>query len=200
MSGRVVVVASGHTERLALPHLVDHLKNQGTVVCEVRIPSQHAKLDVGTAETIIKAAWYRSMPKPDKFVVLVDTDGADPRSATEPLREELSRRLRNLDALVLVCYAQWHLESWYFGDAKMLREHLGRDLGSVDPTRPDRIENPKQHLKNLLGDRLYTAAVSKEIARILDAETIAARSPSFRGFIEAVENGGVRISDHSRAE
>ena len=194
MSGRVVVVASGQTERRALPHLVAHLRSQGTVICEVRIPAQYAKLDAGTAESAIKAAWFRSMPKPDKFVVLVDTDGADPKSVTEPLREDLSRRLRKLGAPVLVCYAQWHLESWYFADAKRLRGYLGRDLGSVDDTRPDDILNPKQHLKNLLGTRLYTAAVSEKIARTLDAETIAARSPSFRGFVEAVENGGVHAA------
>ena len=194
MSGRVVVVASGNTERLALPYLVGRLENRGVVVYEVRIPSQHAKLDAGTAETAIKAAWYRNAPRPDKFVVLVDTDGADPKSVTEPLREELSRRLRKLGAPVLVCHAQQHLESWYFADARRLREYLGRDLGSVDPTRPDDILNPKQHLKNLLGDCLYTADLSREIAKVLDAETIAARSPSFRGFVEALENGGAHAA------
>ena len=63
-----------------------------------------------------------------------------------------------------------------------------RDLGNVDDSRPDEIENPKLHLKNIL-DQVYTARVSEEIARALDAETIARRSPSFRGFLAALLNG-----------
>ena len=51
------------------------------------------------------------------------------------------------------------------------------------------IQNPKLHLKNLLGDRVYNARVSEDIARRLDATTITARSPSFDGFREAVING-----------
>lgn len=70
-----------------------------------------------------------------------------------------------------------------------LRSYLGRDLGSVDPSRPDEIQNPKHHLKQLLEDRLYTAVVSEEIARRLDGPTIADRSPSFRRLQEAVKNG-----------
>ena len=63
-----------------------------------------------------------------------------------------------------------------------------RDLGNVDDSRPDEIENPKLHLKNILG-QVYTARVSEEISRALDAETIARRSPSFRCFMEALLNG-----------
>ena len=72
-----------------------------------------------------------------------------------------------------------------------LRGFLGRDVGSVDASKPDEIQNPKLHLKNLLGDRVYTAPLSEEIARTLDAATIAQRSPSFQGFLEAVTNGSV---------
>jgi hypothetical protein len=60
---------------------------------------------------------------------------------------------------------------------------------SADPSKPDEIQNPKLHLKHLLGERVYTAVISEEIARNLKAETIAQRSPSFRGFLEAVRNG-----------
>ena len=87
-------------------------------------------------------------------------------------------------------YAQWHLEAWYFADAANLRRYLGgRNLGSVDTSQPDNIQNPKLHLKNLLSDETYTSRVSEEIATGLDAKTIAQRSLSFRGFLEAVKNG-----------
>ena len=72
-----------------------------------------------------------------------------------------------------------------------LRSYLKRDLGRVDDSRPDEIEDPKLRLKNIL-DQVYTARVSEEIARALDAENIARRSPSFRGFLEAVLNGVAR--------
>ena len=90
---------------------------------------------------------------------------------------------------VLVAYAQQHLESWYFADSKNLREYLGRSLGSADPSSPDTIHDPKRHLINLLGGRVYTARTSEEIAKRLDGRTIEERSPSFSGFVEALRNG-----------
>ena len=88
-------------------------------------------------------------------------------------------------------HAQRHLEAWYFADGGNLRSYLKRDLGRIDDSRPDEIENPKLHLRNIL-DQVYTARVSEEIARVLDAENISRRSPSFRGFLEALLNGVAR--------
>ena len=88
-------------------------------------------------------------------------------------------------------YAQWHLEAWYFADIAALRQYLGRAPGDIDPSNPDEIQNPKHHLRNLLGDRIYTAVVSEEIARTLHPQVIAQRSPSFDGFLDAVRNGKV---------
>lgn len=62
-------------------------------------------------------------------------------------------------------------------------------VGSVDTSKPDEIQNPKLHLKQLLGDRVYTARVSEEIALELHGPTIAHRSPSFEGMVRAVLNG-----------
>ena len=84
-------------------------------------------------------------------------------------------------------YAQQHLEAWYFGDTANLRA-FGAP-GHIDTSKPDESENPKGHLKNVLDDRVYTARISEEIAMSLDPKTIAGRSPSFRGFLEAVKNG-----------
>ena len=96
-----------------------------------------------------------------------------------------------MSAPVMFAYAQWHLEAWYFADAAHLREYLGRNLGSIDLTRPDDFQNPKLHLRHLLADRStqYTAVISEEIARRLDAATIAQNNPSFAGFRDAVVNG-----------
>ena len=143
-------------------------------------------------QSLIRAAWYGSFDSPpDKFVVLVDTDGKSPSEALAPFRD-LPGRLRDVTAMVLFVYAQWHLEAWYFGDAANLRDYLGGALGSVDTSKPDEIENPKLHLRKLLSNQrgsVYTARVSEEIAGKLDAQTISQRSPSFRGFMDAVMNG-----------
>ncbi|MGA2701261.1 MAG: hypothetical protein ABSH35_09200, partial [Isosphaeraceae bacterium] len=72
---------------------------------------------------------------------------------------------------------------------KLARDLRNGHLGSVDASKPDEIQNPKQHLKQLLRERAYTAVVSEEIARTLDPRTIDQRSPSFHGFAEAVRNG-----------
>ena len=194
MAKHVVVVASGETERRALPHLVSHLRSQGIHVVEVRIPARNRPLNIANAEKLIKAAWYGHSGKPpDKIVLLVDVDGKDPVEALRLFEEQLPGRLgSDVRASIQYAYAQWHLEAWYFADAANLRKYLGRDLGSIDPTRPDEIENPKLHLKHLLTDTRpiqYTAVIAEEIARSLDAQTMAQRSPSFLGFLDAVVNG-----------
>ena len=189
---RVVVIASGETERRALPHLVTHL---ATIQLDVRIPKRNAQLNVQVVNQQIAAAWWETPNPPDKFVVLADVDGKTPDEVLTSFRAE-TRAPAGVQGQVpvLFAYAQWHLEAWYFADAGNLREYLGHAPGDVDTSLPDQIENPKNHLKHLLTDRVYTAQVSEEIARKLDAETIAQRSPSFRGFLEAVMNGD---SDHT---
>ena len=193
MPKRVVVIASGQTERRALPLLVSHLRDKGISIDDVRIPPSNGALNAQMALKLISAAWYGTAGgPPGKFVILVDTDGADPDEALAPFRKDLPGRLDvDIDANIQYAYAQRHLEAWYFADAANLRDWLGRALGSVDTSKPDEIQNPKLHLKNVLGNRVYTARVSEEIARTLDASTIAQRSPSFKGFLEAVMNGNL---------
>ena len=199
MAKRVIVIASGETERRALPILATHLLGPDVSIYEVRIPPRNGPLNVGMAERLMKAAWYASPEPPDKFVLLIDLDGANPAEKMLPFENKLPERLANeVRATVLYAYAQWHLEAWYFADAANLRDYLGRALGSVDTSKPDEIQNPKLHLKNLLDDRVYTAGVSQEIANKLDAQTIAQRSPSFQGFLSAVMNGNP-VGDASRA-
>lgn len=189
---KVIVLASGETERHALPFLLKHLQSRGISVEGVRIPPRNKALSVAMAEKLIKAAWYEllSGDPPDKFVVLLDVDGKPPDQVLNPFKK-LSESLRvHIGAAIQCAYAQWHLEAWYFADARNLRNYLGRRaLGAVDTTKPDEIHNPKHHLKNLLGDRVYTARVSKEIASRLDASVIKTRSPSFKGFLDEVMNG-----------
>ena len=189
MSKNVVVIASGETERRALPHLLGHLHERDI---RVRIPPRNRALNVRTAFSLIQASLYDYGDRsPDKYVILVDTDGKEPDEVLRHLKKELPNRLGSqFRPSVQFAYAQWHLEAWYFADAMNLRRYLGgRDLGSVDTSQPDKIENPKLHLKNLLGDSFYTAGVSEEIAETLNAETVSGRSPSFRGLLDAVKNG-----------
>ena len=175
-----------------MPHLVRHLRGLGITVVEIRNPRRNLELSVPMAERLIKAGWYSNLASPpDKFVVLVDTNGKAPDDVIGPFKRELPGRLSNdIVAAVQFAYAQQHLEAWFFADAPNLRRWLGgRDLGSVDASRPDEIPDPKRHLKNLLGSRVYTAPVAGEIAGTLDAQIIAQRSPSFKSFVEAVING-----------
>lgn len=189
MSKNVVVIASGETERRALPHLLDHLHECDVTV---RIPPRNRALNVGTAFSLIQASLYDAGDSsPDKYVILVDTDGKDTDVVLKPFKEQLPNRLGSqFRPSVLFAYAQRHLEAWYFADSSSLRGYLGgSDLGSIDTSQPDNIENPKLHLKNLLRDNFYTARVSEEIAKTLNAETVSGRSPSFHGFLDAVKNG-----------
>lgn len=195
MAKRVVVIASGETERSALPPLVQHLAAAGVVVEDVRIPPRHGAITAKIADKIIRSVWFeRTAPeRPAKFVVLLDTDRSHPEDVLDPMRATLPTRLRDIDAGVQFAVAQPHLEAWYFADDAGLRKYLKRSLGNVDSSRPDAIQNPKLHLEHLL-DGPYTSRVSGEIASSLDADAIANRSPSFRGFIAAVKNGPTRAS------
>ena len=188
MTKTVLIIASGETERIALPHLVSHLRGDYIEV-DVRIPPRNRQLTVPMAEKIIKANCYLT-PSPDKFVVLVDLDGRSPESILGPMETSLEGRLpSHVAGNVLYAYAQWHLEAWYFADVSTLRDYLGGSLGHVDTSQPDRMQNPKLHLKHLLGARPYTSRVSQEIASKLNPQTISQHSPSFRGFLAAVRNG-----------
>ena len=190
---RVVVVASGQTERRAVPHLVSHLESIGVSLADVRIPPRNQALNVDVISKLIKATWYeRPNARPNKFVVVFDTDRAEPGRVVAPVEQRLQRHLSGIDVDVLYAYAQQHLEAWYFADRRSLRYFLGRSLGNVDTSKPDEIENPKAHLKHLLGNRIYTARVSEDIARNLSAEAISESSPSFRGFLQAFTNGSTR--------
>ena len=142
------------------------------------------------AEKLIKAAWFESLhDPPDKFVVLLDVDQTTPAEVLDPIQQQLRQRLTDVKATVLYAYAQKHLESWYFADTSNLRVYLGQSPGNVDTSKPDALENPKLLLKHLLGNRVYTARISEEIARTLDPKAIEQTSPSFRGFLERVRNG-----------
>ena len=186
----VIVIASGETERRALPHLLSHLRGEGIFIEAVRIPPRNRQLNLRTVESLVKSAWHEfSVRTVDKFVVLVDADGKPSEEVLQPLMN-LSQRLgRDITANVQYAFAQWHLEAWFFADATSLRQHLGRSLGQVDTSKPDEIQNPKLHLKNLLGRQVYTARTAEEIASEMNPHTIAQRSPSFGMFLEAIQNG-----------
>ena len=192
MTKRVVVIASGETERNALPHLLAHLTAEGIVVVDVLIPDRNQQLHPRVVRPLIYSALYGYEDgPPDKIVVLVDTDGKSADDSLRPIRQNLQSAATARAPLgIHYAYAQWHLEAWYFADDRNLRNYLGRNLGSVNPNQPDRIENPKQHLKNLLPGRIYTSEISETIAEKLNPDTIARRSPSFAGFLAAVRNGG----------
>lgn len=188
MPRHVVILASGETERRALPNLLRHLRHEGISV-EVRKPPRHRAISSDVAIKIAKACYW-SDPRPHKLVVLLDADGRDPQEQLEPLRRRIGRSLDDLDLKVSYAYAQWHLEAWFFADESSLRGHLDRNLGNVDASQPDRIDNPKLHLRNLLAGRLYTAEMAERISRNLDATTITAKSASFARFLDVVRNGG----------
>lgn len=194
MARKVVVIVSGETDRLAIPHLCRHLLREAELF-EVRKPPGNAALTPEQATKLVKAAWYEMNGRgnaPDKFVVLVDADAnmQTPAIAAKPF-EEMLANLVDIPAPRFVAVAVRHLEAWFFAHAEQLREFLKRDPGNVDTARPDEMQNPKLHLMNLLSSRsrVYTARVAEQIAELLDPDTIECRSPSFASFIGKVRNG-----------
>src|SRR6266487_6163786 len=136
MAKHVVIIVSGETERRSIPHLIAHLQEEDVFVDEVRYPSRNRSLNVEMAESLLKAAWFASVSRPDKFVILVDTDGKTCDDVLRPFRERLRARIRDIPVALQFAFAQWHLEAWFFADISNLREYLGRDLGSVDASKP----------------------------------------------------------------
>ena len=185
---RVVVVASGETERHALPSLLGHLLSENISVGPVLFPPRNGSMSADTVKKIVQASYWSADPKPDKFVVLVDADGGDPLRTAAELESRVSGKC-NVPTPILVTAAKWHLEAWFFADSAGLRAYLGRDLGKIDTTRSDDIQNPKLHLKDLLGHRLYTRFIAGEIASTLSASRIVETSPSFARLQAIVRNG-----------
>ncbi|KYG03737.1 hypothetical protein BE21_04520 [Sorangium cellulosum] len=196
MAKRVVVIASGETERLALPHLLRHLGEEGTLIDEpIRTPSRNRAITAENACRLVLSAWYEKLPtgRPDKFVILLDADAKDPQDIVARFEEDLKATAvgHRVPVPILSVAAKWHLEAWFFACAASLRDYLGRDLGNVDTSQPDEIVNPKRHLIHLLKagrGEIYTARVSAEIAQRLSAQELR-RSASFARFESAVRNG-----------
>ncbi|MCC6552749.1 MAG: DUF4276 family protein [Polyangiaceae bacterium] len=191
MGKRVVIIASGETERRALPHLLSHMAAEGIdIVWPIRTPPS-GRITGEIAYKIIVSAWRELewITPPDKFIVLVDADGKDPAAVVEAIKQQLGKTAAvNVPATVLVTAAKWHLEAWFFADPAALRAYVGGSLGSVDASKPDEIINPKLCLKGLI-DETYTSRVAEEIAQRLDAVEVRAGSPSFVRFEGAVRNG-----------
>lgn len=195
MANKVVVIVSGEIDRRSVPHLCRHFSEQ-TELFDVRKPPGNAALTPEQARKLIRAAWYELHGRgraPDKFVVLVDADGHDALDAARPF-EEMAAHLADIAAPKLVAVAVRHLEAWFFGHSEMLREFLQRDLGGIDSSRPDEIDNPKLHLTHLLKSRsrVYTAVIAEQIATRLDPVVIAGRSGSFDRFIRKLEDGSTQ--------
>lgn len=147
---RVVVIASGDTERRALPHLSRDLRDQDVDVSDVRsLPQLGGQVRNDRLMGTIKSAWYdlsgRGEP-PHKFVVLVDADGKSPEEVVAPLRAACAH-LKDIPVDCIVTAAKWHLEAWFFGDEQELRGYLGRDLGNIDPSYPDHNFRPEAPFK-----------------------------------------------------
>jgi Domain of unknown function (DUF4276) len=186
---KVVVIVSGEIDRRSIPHLCRDFV-QHAELFEMRKPPANAALTPEQAVRLIKAAWYGRGDPPEKFVVLVDSDARDPADAAKPFEDAIAA-LSDVRASRLVAVAIRHLEAWFFGHSEKLRDFLGRDLGSIDSSRPDEIDNPKLHLTHLLDSRsrVYTAPVAAQIAALLDPLIIEGRSPSFASFIAKLQNG-----------
>ena len=103
MARNVIILASGETERRALPHLLAYLEDRGVSVVEVRIPPRNGALSIRMAERLIKATWYERLGvcSPDKFVVLLDMDGKLPDYVLEPFRALPERLGDEIGAVIL---------------------------------------------------------------------------------------------------
>ena len=175
MAKKIVVIVSGETDRRSIPRLCRDAFEQAEWF-EVRKPPGNAALTPEQAKKLIKAAWYEMCGRgraPDKFVMLIDANNHEPLEAARPF-EEMAAHLADVTAPKLVTAAVRHLEAWFFGHSEKLREFLGRDLGNIDASRPDEIDNPKLHLTHLLrsGSRVYTASVAEQIASQVDPAVI----------------------------
>jgi Domain of unknown function (DUF4276) len=190
MGKRVIVIASGETERMALPYLLRPMVAEGITILEpIRTPPRNRALTRDEVTKLIISAWYSTFPQPDKFVVLVDADGKDPAIVAEELANGLhATKCQEIPAHIKVVAAKWHLEAWFWADPNGLREYLGRDLGGIDTSNADGIQSPKNCLKQLL-DTPYTARVAGEIAERISAFEVRKRSLSFSLFEHAVRNG-----------
>lgn len=185
--GCVALIASGETERRALPLLCRDLGASGTTLTEVLVPPRTGQLSPDMALRLARSVHTAS----NKIVVVVDADGRTQDSILQPFRKKF-QNWPSWPRPVFLAHAQWHLEAWFFADQAGLRLFLNdKDLGNL-PAIPDDIERPKLRLQHLLQPFLYTAATAREIAAAIHPQVAEKRSPSFAQFRAAMRNGAPR--------
>ena len=181
----------GETEQRALPHLARDLQDSGITVCEVRIPLHIRALDAQMAENLIKAAWYENLDAPpDKFVLLIDLDGADLEASLEPIRTRLAGLKGGISAAVICAYAQEHLEG---GTSPTLRSSGNARAGHWErSTHRDRMRSGiRSCISSNCSERLSTPPwcpkkpqrhwmQARSPAGALASRTLSTRSPTAR--------------------
>lgn len=182
--GRVVVIASGETERKALPKLCRDFNEPEYTLVNVLVPPRTGCLSPEMALRLAKSVRSEA----DKIVVLVDADGKSPEAVLGGFRAKF-QNWPPWPRPVLLVHAQWHLEAWFFADATGLRNFLkDQELGHL-PANPDEIPRPKLRLQQLLSPMLYTSLTAQAIAATIQPQNAEDRSPSFAQFRAAMRNG-----------
>ena len=119
--------------------------------------------------------------RPEKVLIVRDTDGADPASLIAAMKNKIVGTFSfSIHPLVAV----EALEAWLLADPLALESVLG--VKKKFPN-PEKIPDPKTQLQKLLSRRVvYTPELARTIAEEVDLNALKTRCPWFATFQRAI--------------
>ncbi len=168
------LVVEGEDDKAAIPVLIKRSRKGVKVVTRQCRGTVTGKLRGILAE-------LNQSYRPEKVLIVRDTDGADPASLIAAMKNKIVGTFSfSIHPLVAV----EALEAWLLADPLALESVLGVKKSFASP---EKIRDPKAQLEKLLSRRTaYTPELAKAIAEKLDLNVLKTRCPWFATFQRAI--------------
>lgn len=163
---KVGFIVEGEHDRIVVETIAGRVLPDGATLRTVRIGGKAALGSIYSTVWAFREAAY------DAVLVVFDTDADDLESQTTRVRRDLERH--GIREGVAICPASPELEAW---------------LLAMTTDDPESLARPRRRLAETLG-RTPDAKDYERMARELDLEIVARRSPSFRAFLESLGSIG----------
>lgn len=129
----------------------------------------------------IVAELHRSY-RPERILVVSDSDGEDPAELVRAIRGRLTTKYR-FPMIPIVIVEE--LEAWLIADPSALERIVGIKRNFPNP---EKVNDPKAALERLVSLSAYTPELARRLAGEVDLDLLRRRCPRFRAFDRALQN------------
>jgi hypothetical protein len=128
----------------------------------------------------IVAELHRSY-RPERILIVSDSDGQDPAQLMHAIRRRLTTKYR-FPVIPLVIVEE--LEAWLIADPLALERFVGVRKNFPNP---EEVSDPKAELRRLFSVSAYTSQAAAALAAAIDLDVLRRRCPRFRAFDRALQ-------------